>query len=185
MATVGIGKSLSERVRRLSERALQKVLESSRTAPHKWLSHALKGSAGAAHRWCAKEDALSDLPLVIRDRQGAFTADPQCVAKHCAHKWKRDVAVMILALLTRYYEGIRASREARVGESGDWANGLDLSAENIRKAYLSFPSKTAIGLNQHSFQDIARVPDKALVSLREIVGQCFAKFATLSRSLFS
>ena len=88
----------------MSERALQKVLESSRTALHKWLSHALKGGAGAAHRWCAKEDALPDLPLVIRDRQGAFTADPQCVAKHCAHKWKRDGAVKILALLTRYYE---------------------------------------------------------------------------------
>ena len=82
----------------------KKFLNLAETALHKWLSHALKGGAGAAHRWCAKEDALPDLPLVIRDRQGAFTADPQCVAKHCAHKWKRDVAVKILALLTRNYE---------------------------------------------------------------------------------
>ena len=78
------GQSLSEGVRRLSERALQKGLECRRQALHKWLSHALKGEAGPAHRWCAKEDALTDLPLVIRDSQGVFTADHQCVAEHYA-----------------------------------------------------------------------------------------------------
>ena len=56
----GTSQSLSERVRRLSEVALQKGLESSRQALHKWLSQALKGGAGPAHRWCAKEDALPD-----------------------------------------------------------------------------------------------------------------------------
>ena len=51
----GVGahcQTLSERVRRLSERALQKGLECSRRATHKWLSHAMKGGAGPAHRWC-------------------------------------------------------------------------------------------------------------------------------------
>ena len=56
----GASQSLSERVCRLSEVALQKGLGSSRQALHKWLSQALKGGAGPAHRWCAKEDALSD-----------------------------------------------------------------------------------------------------------------------------
>ena len=60
---------LSERVRRLAERALQKGLECNRRATHKWLSQALKGGAGPAHRCCGKEDALPELPLVIRDRQ--------------------------------------------------------------------------------------------------------------------
>ena len=72
---------LSERVRRLSERALSKGLECSRRATHKWLSQALKGGAGPAHKWCGKEDALPELPLVIRDSQGNFTADPQCVVE--------------------------------------------------------------------------------------------------------
>ena len=36
---------LTERVRRLAERALQKGLEYSRRATHKWLSQALKGGA--------------------------------------------------------------------------------------------------------------------------------------------
>ena len=49
--------------------------------PKRWLSQALKGGAGPAHRWCGREDALPDLPLVIRDNQGQFTADPQSVAE--------------------------------------------------------------------------------------------------------
>ena len=52
----GIGQSLSERVP-IVRACAPKVLESGRTALHKWLSHALKGGAGPAHRWCAKEDA--------------------------------------------------------------------------------------------------------------------------------
>ena len=46
---------LSERVRRLAERALQKGIEYIRRATHKWLCQALKGGAGPAHRWCGKE----------------------------------------------------------------------------------------------------------------------------------
>ena len=65
---------LSERVRRLAERALQKGLECSRGATHTWLCQALKGGAGPAHRWCGKEDALAELMLFIRDSQGNFTA---------------------------------------------------------------------------------------------------------------
>ena len=48
--------ALSERVRRLSQRALQKGLEFNRHATRQWLSQALKGGA---HRWCRKEDALT------------------------------------------------------------------------------------------------------------------------------
>ena len=67
----------------------RKGLECSRRATHKWLSQALKGGAGPAHRWCGEEDAPG-LPLVVRDSQGNFTADPQCVAEMCAHEWKRE-----------------------------------------------------------------------------------------------
>ena len=51
---------------------------------------ALKGGAGPAHRLCGKEDALPELPLVIRCSQGNFTADPQSVAELYAHEWKRE-----------------------------------------------------------------------------------------------
>ena len=40
-----------------------------------------------------------------------------------------------------------------------------------------------IGLDQHSFQDIARLPDNALVLLRETVRQSFAKLAIPTQSL--
>ena len=82
---------LSERVRRLSERSLQKGFDCSRRATHKWLSQALKGRARPAHRWCGKEDALTELPLVIRDSQGNFVPDPQCMAELYAHEWKRGL----------------------------------------------------------------------------------------------
>ena len=68
----------------------EKGLECSRRATHKWLCQALKGGAGPAHRWCGKEDALPDLPLAIRDRQGNFTADPQCFAELYAQESNED-----------------------------------------------------------------------------------------------
>ena len=58
-----------------------------------------------------------------------------------------------------------------------------MSAEHIRKACVSLPSKTAIGLDQHSFQHIARLPDSALVSLGETVKQSFVKLAISTWSL--
>ena len=33
---------------------------------------------------------MADLPLVIRDNQGHFTANPQSVAEHYAKEWKRE-----------------------------------------------------------------------------------------------
>ena len=75
----GVGahcQALSERVRRLSERALEKGLECRRRVTHRRPSQ--------AYRWCGKEDALPELPLVISDSPGNFTADPQCVAEHYA-----------------------------------------------------------------------------------------------------
>ena len=58
-----------------------------------------------------------------------------------------------------------------------------MSATRIRKACLSFPSKTPIGLDQHAFRDIALLLDKALGSLGEIIRQCFVKLAIPTQSL--
>ena len=118
---------LSERVRRLAERALQKGL-----------------------RWCGKEDALPDLPLVIRDKEGHFTADPQSVAEHYAKEWKREWSDEDKIGFDKETSSIRDLRFKHVAEAHEWAGNLDLSATSIRKACLSFPSKTAIGLDQHA-----------------------------------
>ena len=56
-----------------------------------------------------------------------------------------------------------------VAEAHEWARNLDLTAASVRKACLSFPSKAAIGLDQHAFKDIAVLPDKGLGSFGEIV----------------
>ena len=116
----GTSQSLSERVRRLSEVALQKGLESSRQALHKWLSQALKGGAGPAHLMVRKRRCTPRF-LVIRDSQGVFTADPQCVAKHCAQEWKREWGCDEACSFKQELQSIRALRETHVGEAGEWA----------------------------------------------------------------
>ena len=63
------------------------------------------------------------------------------------------------------------------------ACGPAVSVLDIRKACLSFPSKTAIGLDQHAFTNIANLPDNALDSLGEIIRQCFVKLAIPTQSL--
>ena len=119
----------SERVRRLSERAPQKKgLECSRRATHKWLSQNKKGGAGPAHRWCGEEDAPG-LPLVVRESQGNFTADPQCVAEMCAHEWKREWSGEDAIGFVKEMNSIRALREKHVAEARVWASNLDSLAE--------------------------------------------------------
>ena len=123
------GHMLTERVRRLAERALQKGLE---CATHKWLSQALKGGAGPVHRWCGKEDAFPDLPLVIRDNQGHFTTDPQSVAEHYTKEWKREWRDEDTIGFDKETSSIRDLRVKHVAEA------QDLSATRVRKACLSF-----------------------------------------------
>ena len=103
---------LTERVRRLVERALQKGLEYSRRATHKWLSQ-------------GKEDALPDLPLVIRDNQGHFTADPQSVAEHFAKEWKREWRDEDTIGFNKEISSIRDLRDKHVAEAHEWARNLD------------------------------------------------------------
>ena len=74
-------------------------------------------------------------------------------------------------------DSIRALREKHVAQARVWASSLGLRAVDIRKASLSFPSKTAICLDQYAFTDIANLPDNALDSLGEIIRQCFVKLA--------
>ena len=129
-----------------------------------------------------KEDALPDLPLVIRDNQGHFTADPQSVAEHYAKEWKREWRDEDTIGFDQETSSIRDLRETHVAEDHESARNLDLSAASVRKACLSFPSKTAIGLDQHAFKDIALLPDIVLGSLGENVRQCFVKLAIPTQS---
>ena len=115
-----------------------------------------------------------DLPLVSRDSQGHFTADLQCVTEHYAKTQ---------SVPTRRKGSIRALRVMHVEGARAWAGNLDLRAENVRKVCLSFPSRTAIGLDQQAFTDTAFLLDNALDSLGEIVRQCFVKLALLTESL--
>ena len=92
-------------------------------------------------------------------------------------EWKREWSGEDAICFNTEISSIRALREKHVEEAREWADNPDLRADNVRKACLSFPSKTAIGLDQHAFTDIALLPDNALDSLGEIVRQCFVKLA--------
>ena len=102
------------------------------------------------------------------------------MAEHYAKEWKRERRDVDKIGFDKETSSIRDLRVKHVAEAHEWARNLDLSATSIRKACLSFPSKTAIGLDQHAFRDIALLPDNALGSLGEIIRQCFVKLAILS-----
>ena len=108
---------------------------------------------------------------------------PQSVAEHYAKEWKREWRGEDTISFDKETSSIRDLRDKHVAEAHEWARNLDLSAASVRKACLSFPSKTAIGLDQHAFKDIALLPDNALGSLGEIVRQCFVKLAIPTQSL--
>ena len=110
----GVGahcQTLSERVRRLSGSALQKGHECSRRTTQKMVGPALKGGAGPAHKWCGKEGALTEPPLIIRDSQGKFTADPQNVTEFYPHEWKREWGGEDTIGFNKEISSIRALRE--------------------------------------------------------------------------
>ena len=73
---------------------------------------------------------------------------------------------------------IRAFAGKHVAEAREWASSLGLRAVDIRKACLSFPTETAIGLDQH-----ANLSDNALESLGEVIRQRFVKLASPTQSL--
>ena len=173
---------LSERARRLPERALQKGLECSRCATQKWLSQAMKGGAGPAHRWCGKEDAITKPPLAIRVSQGKFTADPQSVAELYAHEWKREWSGEDAIGFVKEINSLRALREnmSRKLVCGPATSIYELSMF-AKLVSLSRPKRRSVSTSTRS--DIALLSDNVLESLGEIIRQCFVKLAILTRSL--
>ena len=76
-------------------------------------------------------------------------------------EWKREWRDEDTIGFDKETSSIRDLRVKHVAEAHEWARNLDLTAASVRKACLSFPSKTAIGLDQHAFEDIALLPDNA------------------------
>ena len=96
--------------------------------------------------WCGKEDALPELPLVIRDRQGNFAADTECVAELYAQGWKREWVNEDAVGFSKEIDSIRALRGKHVAEAREWASSLGLRAVVFRQACLSSPVQRNAGL---------------------------------------
>ena len=148
----------------------------------KWLSQALKGGAGPAHRWCGKEDAFTELPLVIRDSQGNFTADPQCAAERYAHEFKREWSGEDAIGFVREIDSFRALRENMSQKLGC---GPATSIYDLRMfarlVSLSSSKRLSVSTSTRS-QASHSSPDNPLESLGEIVRQCFVKLAIPTQS---
>ena len=78
---------------------------------------------------------------MIRDRQGNFTADPQCVATHYVQEWKRERSSEDTIGFNKEMSSIRALCEMHVEEAREWAGNRGLRAENFREACLFFPAE--------------------------------------------
>ena len=76
-----------------------------------------------------------------------------CVGELYAQEWKREWCGEDSFGFNKEMRSTRAPREVHVEEAREWAGNLDLRAENVRKACLYFPPKTATGLHQHAFKD--------------------------------
>ena len=59
--------------------------------------------------------------MVIRDGQGVFTADPQCVVEHYALEWKRRWGCKDTFAYHQELQSIRAPRETHFEDAGEWA----------------------------------------------------------------
>ena len=97
------------------------------------------------------------------------------VTEHYATGWKRELACENTVGYATDLQRSRELRDALVNDAGDWANGLDLSAENMHRVFLSFLSKTSKGFDQNSFRAIAFLTVLSHpLPLASIVKQCFA-----------
>ena len=169
---------LSERVRRLAERALQKKAGMQQTCNAQMAVPSIEKVVMQVHTTGGGRKRTHFL-------SSNFTADPQCVAELYAQEWKREWRNEDAIGFNTEIVSVRAVREKHVAGARVWASSLGLRAVNIREACLSLPSKTAIGLDQHAFTDIAILTDNALDSLGENIRQCFVKLAIPTQVTFA
>ena len=92
-----------------------------------------------------------ELPLVIRDSPGNFTADPQCVAELYAHEKKREWGGEDAIGLVKEMNIIRALREKHIAAARVWPAtslyGLKMFAQLVS---LSRPIRLSVSTSTRS-----------------------------------
>jgi len=160
----------------LARRALQRGKDKIQNDFQEWLGRALLKGAGQAHKWDNLPNPLPPLQLVVRKGTELIT-DPIAVAKPHATPWKKEWESGDRAGFLEQIQAIKSLRDEHLGGASDWADTVDVHPRNIRRACRSFPSKTAVGLDNLFFTDIALLPDAALRSLGNTLKQCMATLA--------
>ncbi len=158
-------------------RALNKGKAKCKERLHTWLDKALKNGAGLAHKWANQPNALPPLQLVIPKGNGNFIVEPSEVTEHHVKPWVKEWEAEDVQGFLEETAAIKAIRNKHLEEAEDWAQTLDLSPSNIRRACKTFPSKTAVGCDNVFFSDIASLPDVALIALSTCLRQCVSTLA--------
>ena len=159
-----------------AEKALRKARAQAKEDWVKWVSTALEGGAGAAHRLTNTANALPALQLVLRTEDG-FVTDPKKVTEHHAAPWAQTWEADSKEGFREECEVFSKLRRRVLETSSAHADVVDLSAAAIRKACRRFPGKTAIGLDSWTFQELGGLPDQALDELGKLLHSCIAELA--------
>ena len=142
-----------------------------------WLANALDKGAGAAHKWASLPNALPPLQLVVKDVDGCFVSDPIKVAQIHAKPWIKEWRCDLHEEFKAEVQAFKDLRHDYLDDAPTWAATVDLQPTAIRRACMTFPARTAIGLDNIFFSDIAFLPDPALVVLGNLLRQCISTLA--------
>lgn len=157
--------------------ALDKGRETCKKNFHEWICKALKKGAGQAHSWSNRPNSLPPLQLTTKDEFGNFEVDPRQVAEHHAKPWSKEWGCSDTIKFGAEITAIKNIRDKHTDDAPDWAETIDMRPQIIRKCCKTFPGKTAIGMDNIFFNDIAILPDNALVNLATLLRQCIAQLA--------
>ena len=150
---------------------------------HEWLTTALKRGAGQAHKWSNAPNALPALQLCFKRADGTVETDPIEVAAYHVRPWELEWEGNAGDAFGLEMTEVLNIRQQYLGTAEEWAENIDLSSANIRQTARAFPKKTAIGLDNIFFTDIALLPDNAINALGSILKQCLCSLALLVQTL--
>ena len=103
--------------------------------------------------------------------------DPIEVAAHHARPWELEWEGNAGNAFGLEMTEVVNIRQRYLGTAEEWAESIDLSSANIRQTARAFPKKTAIGLDNLFFTDIALLLDNAINASGSILKQCLRNLA--------
>ena len=136
-----------------------------------WVRNACLQGAGAAHRWTNKEFRLRPLPDTFQDEEGTIWAEPHqvAVAREVSwmNLWSRD-ADSVAGLKAKLGDLRKRALEARSAPAAEPPRMQALSAQDVKRAIASIPSKSRVGVDQWSTGLWRHISEESVEGLVEL-----------------